>query len=171
MHQLFSSASPVSADLWKWSMTTLATTNPFYIKVITGNIRICQGCRDTLYTVDGQIPAPPYMYDLTIARAEQLSYRDTSGNLITPRKATTSHYHCWIECIKAAEPNFVPWASAFQLIFIVNFALSTKRIYMGYSDYAFESIYDSHCTPDFCLMSNCRHISCQLPWWWMLECW
>ena len=40
---------------------------------------------------NGRIPTPPY--DLTIARAEWHSYRDTcnSGNLITPCKETTSH--------------------------------------------------------------------------------
>lgn len=39
--------------------------NPFYLKFIMGNIRMCQGCKSTLCTADGRIlPAP---YDLTIA--------------------------------------------------------------------------------------------------------
>ena len=83
-------------------------TNPFYVKFITGNIRMCQGCRSTLRTADGQIPLAPY--DLTIARAERRSFRDPAGNLITPRKETTSHYHCRIECVKAAEPGFIPYS-------------------------------------------------------------
>ena len=83
-------------------------TNPFYVKFITGNIRMCQGCRSSLRTADGQIPLAPY--DLTIARAERRSFRDPAGNLITPRKETTSHSHCRTECVKAAEPGFIPYS-------------------------------------------------------------
>ena len=57
---------------------------------------------------DGQIPLAPY--DLTVARAEHRSFRDNAGNLITPRKETAAHYHCRIECVKVAEPGFVPYS-------------------------------------------------------------
>lgn len=79
--------------------------NPFYVKFIKGNIRICQGCRGSLKTSDGAVPSPPY--DLTVARAEQRPFRDTSGNLITPKRPTVYHYHCKPECIKAVEPHFI----------------------------------------------------------------
>lgn len=69
---------------------------------------MCQGCRSTLRTADGQISLAPY--DLTVARAERRSFRDSAGNLITPRKETAAHQHCRIECIKAAEPGFVPYS-------------------------------------------------------------
>ena len=85
--------------------TSPPNTNPFYLKFITGNIRMCQGCRCSLHS-DGAIPAQPY--DLTVARAERRSYRDSSGNLITPSKPTTSYYHCRVDCIQAAEPHFIP---------------------------------------------------------------
>ena len=90
------------------SIASPPNTNPFYLKFIFGNIRMCQGCRSTLRTADGQIPLAPY--DLTVARAERRSFRDNAGNLITPRKETAAHYHCRIECVTAAEPGFVPYS-------------------------------------------------------------
>lgn len=64
---------------------------------------MCQGCRSSLRTADGRIPLAPY--DLTSARAECHSFHDPAGNIITPRKETTSHYHCHTECVKTAEPG------------------------------------------------------------------
>ena len=81
-------------------------SNPFYLKFITGNIRICQGCRGSLRSIDGEIPPPPY--NLTIARAERRSFRDVCGNLVTPNKETVSHYHCRVDCVQAVDPLFVP---------------------------------------------------------------
>ena len=81
-------------------------TNPFYLKFIGGNIRTCQGCRNSLRQADGTISLPPY--DLTIARAERRPYRDHSGNLITPQKESNAHYHCRVACVTAAEPSFIP---------------------------------------------------------------
>ena len=80
--------------------------NPFYLKFIKGNIRVCQGCRGSLKTSDGVVPSPPF--DLTVARAEQRPFRDTSGTLITPKRPTVYHYHCNLGCIKAVEAHFVP---------------------------------------------------------------
>ena len=80
--------------------------NPFYLKFIKGNIRVCQGCRGSLKTSDGAVPSPPF--DLTVARAEQRPFRDTTGNLISPKRPTVYHYHCKLECIKAVEPQFIP---------------------------------------------------------------
>ena len=100
----FQMVSPQPAS--QSTSTISANVKPFYLKLITGNIRTCQGCRSTLRTTDGKIPSPPY--DLAIARAERRPYRDTSGNLRTPQKATAAHYHCRIECVKAGEPTFVP---------------------------------------------------------------
>ena len=50
--------------------------NPFYVKVIAGNMRICQGCRGGLKLPNGEVPPPPF--DLAIARMEQRPYRDVN---------------------------------------------------------------------------------------------
>ena len=83
-------------------------TNPFYVRFIQGNIRMCQGCRSSLRLQDGSIPVPPF--DLVIARAERKTFRDKSGELVTPRQEQTCHYHLRLDCIRAVEPNFVPMA-------------------------------------------------------------
>ena len=62
-------------------------------------------CRSTLHLVDDSVPPAPH--DLTVARAEKRPYCDSSGNLITPRKESTVHYHCHVSCIKAVEPLFI----------------------------------------------------------------
>ena len=59
--------------------------NPFYVKFIAGNMRVCQGCRGNLKRQDGSIPASPF--DVCAARAERRSFRDSNGILITPQKA------------------------------------------------------------------------------------
>ena len=98
------STPPVSAG----SSTTISAPNinPFYIKFIEGNIRVCQGCRGNLRHSSGSIPAPPY--DLCVARAERRSYRDANGVLRTPRKEQAAHYHINLCCIQAVCPNFAP---------------------------------------------------------------
>ena len=81
-------------------------TNPFYIRFIQGNIRICQRCRSVLKCADGSVPAPPF--DLCAARAELRSFQDATGILITPGKEQPSHYHLNLSCIQAVAANFVP---------------------------------------------------------------
>ena len=80
-------------------------TNPFYVRFLQGNIRVCQGCRSTLRLSDGSIPAPPF--NLVMARAERRSFRDKFGTLITPQKEQPSHYHLRLDCVRAVEPGFV----------------------------------------------------------------
>ena len=66
-----------------------------------------QSVRGSLRTTDGGVPPSPY--NLVIARAERCTaFRNTSGVLITPRRETICHYHCKLDCIRAAEPSFVP---------------------------------------------------------------
>ena len=80
--------------------------NPFYLKFITGNIRICQGCRQSLRTSSGSIPDPPY--NLVVARSEKRPYRDSSGQLVIPSSFSNAHYHVALSCILNAEPTFHP---------------------------------------------------------------
>ena len=81
-------------------------TNPFYLRLIEGNIRICQGCRKSLRNANGTIPAPPS--NLCVARLERRSFFDQSGTLRLPKKEQPSHYHARVECIRAVCAKFVP---------------------------------------------------------------
>lgn len=81
-------------------------TNPFFLRAIGGNIRMCQGCRTSLRNADDSIPLPPY--DYAIARFEKRPYRDKSGTLCTPQREQAVHYHFKQACIKVACPDFVP---------------------------------------------------------------
>ena len=82
------------------------TVNPFYLKKLAGNIRVCQGCRGSLRSADGAIPSPPF--DIVIARLERRQFRDASGTLKTPAKPSAAHYHFRLACIRACEPSFLP---------------------------------------------------------------
>lgn len=88
-------------------------TYPFFVKVLAGNIRVCQGCRGSLRLTNGSVPLPPF--DLVIARMEKRSYRDSSGVLRTPTRPSASHYHLKLVCVKAIEPNFIPTTESLQV--------------------------------------------------------
>ena len=101
------SGSSASAGTSSGRMSTGGPNpNSFYLKFITGNIRICQGCRQSLRTSSGSIPDPPY--NLVIARAEKCSYRDSSGDLVVPSSYSNAHYHVVVSCISQVEPTFIP---------------------------------------------------------------
>jgi len=103
------SAMPTPAS--QSSSAVPPNTNPFYLKFISGNIRMCQGCHSTLRP-GGVIPNPPY--NLTVARAEKRPYRNSGGVLVMPARETTSHYHCSVQCIWSCDPNFVPGSLRIQ---------------------------------------------------------
>ena len=86
--------------------TAPSNPNPFYLKFITGNIRICQGCRQSLRTSSGAIPDPPYNF--VVAISEKRPYRDSSGELVVPSSYSNAHYHVAVCCILQAEPTFSP---------------------------------------------------------------
>lgn len=85
---------------------TAQNVNPFYLKKMIGNIRICQGCRGSLRTEDGSIPNAPY--DIVIARLEKRPFRDQSGTVKTPSRASASHYHARLACVRAGDSSFIP---------------------------------------------------------------
>lgn len=80
--------------------------NPFFLRFIQGNIRMCQGCRTSLRTVDGCVPKPPF--DLVVARFERRTFRDKNGELHTPLREQAVHYHLKPCCIRVVAPDFVP---------------------------------------------------------------
>ena len=90
-----------------------AINNPFFVKVLGGKIRVCQGCRGSLRLTNGSVPSPPF--DLVIARMEKRSYRDATGILKTPTRPSAAHYHLKITCVRGIEPNFIPTPENFQI--------------------------------------------------------
>ena len=90
-----------------------AINNLFFVKVLGGNIRVCQGCRGSLRLTNGSVPSPPF--DLVIARMEKRSYRDATGILKTPTRPSAAHYHLKITCVRGIEPNFIPTPENFQI--------------------------------------------------------
>ena len=79
------------------SSTQAPSTNPFFLRFIQGNIRMCQGCRTSLRTMDGCVPNPPF--DLAVARFECRTFRDKNGELHTPLHEQAVHYHLKPCCI------------------------------------------------------------------------
>lgn len=108
---LSASASSLASFLTQNQVVTFQSNhtpniNPFFVRAIEGNIRMCQGCRTSLRNLDGSIPLPPY--NIAIARFERRSYRDKNGILQTPVREQAVHYHVKLTCVKAACPDFVP---------------------------------------------------------------
>jgi hypothetical protein len=99
------SSSVLPPPLVSGDPSRVPNINPFYCKFLGGNIRVCRGCRGSLRTADSGIPPPPF--DLVIARAEHFTFRNSSGELITPRRETVCHYHCKVKCVRAVEFGFV----------------------------------------------------------------
>ena len=79
--------------------------NPFFLKQLSGNIRVCQGCRGSLRLADGSIPGPPY--DVVVAHLEKRPFRDPTGAMRTPSRASAAHYHVRLACLRATDPSFV----------------------------------------------------------------
>jgi hypothetical protein len=98
--------APVTSPTMQLSVTPQPNNNPFYVKFIQGNVRMCQGCKSTLRLADSTVPPPPF--DLAIGRSERRQFRDKNGTLITPRQEQTCHYHLRLDCVISAEPTFVP---------------------------------------------------------------
>ena len=104
------SSSPMNAGAASTSLSgilpTVYNSNPFFVRFIHGNIRVCQGCRSSLRSVDGSIPKAPF--DLAIARFEKRPYRDKTGELKTPVREQAAHYHLKVACVQCASPQFRP---------------------------------------------------------------
>ena len=88
------------------SPVTQLNVNPFFLKQLTGNIRVCQGCRGNLQQANGNIPDPPY--DMVVAQFENRPYRDASGTLKTPYRVSAAHYHARFVFVHVGDPGFVP---------------------------------------------------------------
>ena len=66
--------------------------NPFFLKQLSGNIWVCQGCRGSSRLADGSIPGPPY--DVVVAHLEKRPFRDPTGAMRTPSRASVHTLPC-----------------------------------------------------------------------------
>ena len=67
-------------------------SNPFFVRFIAGNIRVCQDCRGSLRLSDGSVPSTPN--NIVITHLERRQYFDkASGMWRYPQKETLNHYH------------------------------------------------------------------------------
>ena len=97
--------TPVTS-YWPGSLSSPSATispYPFTLKILTGRIQICQSCRIPFHSTNTEPP-----FDLVIARKECRPYRAQGGESKTPSVPSNSHYHVSMQCIRAAEPMFMP---------------------------------------------------------------
>ena len=81
--------------------------NPFILKFITGNIRICQSCRSSLRKADGSTYQAPF--DLCISRLEKRPFwHDPSKTWCSPSRESNAHYCVTVSCVQASCAFFVP---------------------------------------------------------------
>ena len=102
---------PVSSGPPPLIHTPQANVNPFYLKPLSGNIRVCRGCRGSLRLPNGSVPAPPF--DIVVARMKKRSFHDSDGTLRTPMCPSAAHYHAHLmyTCCGAKSCCFNPESS------------------------------------------------------------
>ena len=102
-------SSPAAAPMtsyWPGSLSSPSATIspcPFTLKVLTDRIQIFQSCCIPFHSTSTEPP-----FDLVVARKECQPYRAQGGETKTPSVPSNSHYHVNMQCIRAAEPMFMP---------------------------------------------------------------
>ena len=97
--------SPMTCN-WPGSQSSPSATvspYPFTLKVLSARIQICQSCRIPFHSTSTEEP-----FDLVVARKECRPYKTQGGETKTPSVPSNSHYHVSMQCIRAAEPMFMP---------------------------------------------------------------
>ena len=82
-------------------------SNPFFVKFLSKQIRICQGCRSRYQRNLNGDPLPP-PYDIIIGHFERQQYSDQVTGLTRLSRETCVHYHAFLQCIYAKFPDFQP---------------------------------------------------------------
>ena len=82
-------------------MTSSAEGSPFILSFVTGNIRVCRGCRQKYVK-----PAQPPI-DLCVRHQEWHEFFPPGSSCAQMRFGNV-YYHCNVPCIKARHPNFHP---------------------------------------------------------------
>lgn len=81
--------------------------NPFVLKFVCGNIRVCQSCRGSFRSANGSPRSPPW--DLCVSRLGRRQYwNSTSNEWCVPSRETNSHFCARVMCIQYCFPPFVP---------------------------------------------------------------
>jgi len=82
-------------------------SNPFFVKFLTKQIKVCQGCRSGYQRgLNGDALPPPY--DIVIGHFERQQYSYQVTGITRLSRETCAHYHAFPQCILAKFPNFQP---------------------------------------------------------------
>jgi hypothetical protein len=77
---------------------------PFRLAFISGNISVCQGCRQKFpRNIDGSIIDPPY--NIVIQHEEDRAYKCPSTNAMQTKRGN-AYYHLYLPCVQNNWPNF-----------------------------------------------------------------
>ena len=76
--------------------------NPFRLKPMNSQIKVCQGCRGPLHLSSGTVTNAPF--DFCVVIKERWSYKDPK----TGQLCTAAHYHLRIACVQTEELSFLP---------------------------------------------------------------
>ena len=68
--------------------------NPFFLKLTSRNIHMCQGWLQYLWDENGSIPNK--LYNLCVGRFESREWSDKDGKLECPEREGYAHYHLLI---------------------------------------------------------------------------
>ena len=80
-------------------------TKPFFVKFLTKQIKICQGCRAGYQRdIEGNSLPPPY--DIVIGHLERQQFCDRVTGLTRLSRETCVHYHVFLSCILAKHSSF-----------------------------------------------------------------
>ncbi len=83
------------------------TRKPFFVKFLTKQIKVCQGCRGGYHrNVDGSSLPPPY--DIIIGHLDHQQFQDRLTGLTCYSKDTCLHFHAHPPCILAKYATFHP---------------------------------------------------------------
>ena len=95
--------SPLTYNWPRLQSSPSATISPypFTLKVLSAGIQICQSCHILFHSSSTDHEAP---FDLVMARKECRPFKAQGASTVP----SNSHYHVSMQCIRAAEPMFMP---------------------------------------------------------------
>lgn len=120
--------------------TWMQNYNPFVLKFIAGNIRICQSCRSSLCLTDGSVPFPPY--DLCVSRLDKRPYwHESSRSWFSPTRESNLYYCAKLSCLQVSNPGFI----GSSLVIPPDIVHQLSKIHRNYLTTEFSLGYFRHC--------------------------